>query len=79
MSEQPVTQKPDGLTVNESAVLVALYFFTPGLNILIAHVLYKMWLEETPNRAKQVNQLSFAVILFQFFIGFGWLMWKILK
>ena len=79
MSEQPVTQKHDGLSVNAAVGIVVLFIFTPVLNIPIAHVLYKMWLQETPNRAKAVNQLSFAVTLFQFFGGFGWLMWKILK
>jgi hypothetical protein len=60
-----VAEADPGLTGVEAIWFCLLFLVVPLANIVIAHILYKMWAGTSLKKAKQVNALSFGCFVVQ--------------
>ncbi|MCY2964656.1 MAG: hypothetical protein NT069_13645 [Planctomycetota bacterium] len=61
-----VADSDPGLTGIEVVLFSFLFLVVPLANIIIAHILYKMWATTSIKKAKQINSLSVGCFVIQF-------------
>jgi hypothetical protein len=60
-----------GLSRGEYWLFALLFLPIPAVNVVLSSILYYLWLNDRPRRARQINTLGFIVFGFHLVLGIG--------